>query len=170
MDLASYASQMARNAETIRKLVQEVSAEQARWKPDPDTWSLLEVINHLYDEEREDFRVRLTYILTRSGEPWPGIDPGGWVKERAYNERDLRESLANYLEEREKSLDWLGELEEIDWDKADKAPWGGEIRAGDMFAAWVAHDLLHTRQLIELHWAYLNKSVEPYLTLYAGEW
>jgi hypothetical protein len=114
--------------------------------------------------------VRLTYILNHPGERWPGIDPGGWVKDRAYNERNLQESLVNYLKEREKSLAWLDELGNFDWDKGEKAPWGGEIKAGDMFAAWVAHDLLHTRQLVELHWAYLNESIAPYMTRYAGEW
>ena len=46
----------------------------------------------------------------------------------------------------------------------------GLIKAGDMFAAWVAHDLLHTRQLIELRWAFTTQALEPYQVLYAGTW
>jgi hypothetical protein len=33
-----------------------------------------------------------------------------------------------------------------------------------------AHDLLHLRQLIELHWAYTQRATQPYQTRYAGDW
>jgi len=59
---------MANQAETIRALIQDDSDEQASWRPDSDSWSVLEVINHLYDEEREDFRhLGLTLIRKRTG-------------------------------------------------------------------------------------------------------
>jgi len=34
-------------------------SEQARSKADPAPWSVLEVVTHLRDEEREGFRVRI---------------------------------------------------------------------------------------------------------------
>jgi hypothetical protein len=157
------------NAQRVRSLVRDVSDEQARWKPDAGSWSVLEVVSHLYDEEREDFRVRLDVILHRPDDAWPPIDPEGWVTARRYNEGDPATVLDGFLREREASLAWLCSLEEPDWEKAYKAPFGS-IRAGDMFAAWVAHDLLHLRQLVELHWAYLNRQMTGYSTRYAGEW
>jgi hypothetical protein len=39
-----------------------------------------------------------------------------------------------------------------------------------MFAAWVAHDLLHVRQLVELHYAYTVERNQPFLVDYAGGW
>ena len=82
-------AQLSHNAAAVQQLVEGVSAEQARWKPDEASWSILEVLCHLYDEEREDFRVKLDLILHRPDTPWPPIDPAGWVTTRAYNERDL---------------------------------------------------------------------------------
>jgi hypothetical protein len=160
---------MASNAERIHSLARDVSAEQARWKPDGDSWSILEVVSHLYDEEREDFRVRLDIILHRPDEAWPQIDPQGWVTARRYNEGDPAVALDGFLREREASLAWLRALVEPDWEKTYPAPFG-PIRAGDMFAAWVAHDVLHLRQLVELHWAYLNRQMTGYSSRYAGEW
>jgi hypothetical protein len=127
------------------------------------------VINHLLDEEEEDFRVRLDFALHRPDEPWPGIDPGGWVTERQYNGRDPGESLRNFLAAREKSLVWLKGLSSPNWETAYDAPFG-RITAGDIFASWVAHDLLHIRQLVELHWAYTMMKVDPYRVNYAGAW
>jgi hypothetical protein len=169
MDMDRLLSQMAQDAERVRALVQGASEQQARWKPDSDSWSILEVVNHLLDEEREDFRVRLDYTLFRPGEPWPPINPVGWVTEREYNQQDLDASLARFLSEREASIVWLRALPAPDWDAAYQAPWG-PITAGDLFASWVAHDLLHMRQLLELHWAYITAELEPYKPDYAGEW
>jgi len=130
---------------------------------------ILEVIGHLYDEERLDFRVRLDFMLHRPGEPWPAINPQGWVQEHRYNEEELQELLGGFLAAREDSVRWLRGLLSPNWEAVYEAPFG-QIRAGDLLAAWVAHDLLHMRQLVELHWGYLVKEVEPYQVVYAGEW
>ena len=150
-------------------MVDGVSLEQARWRPDPESWSILEVINHLLNEEKSDFRIRLDITLHRPAERWPAIDPTQWVTERRYNERDLSASLNQFVAAREDSLSWLSALQSPNWDVIYEAPWG-KMRAGDLMASWVAHDLLHMRQLIELHWAYVARSVVPYRTKYAGEW
>lgn len=160
---------LARGAEIIRALTAGVTQTEARFKPNPDEWSILEVVGHLYDEEREDFRQRLDIILHRPTDKWPPIDPAGWVTARGYNERDLTENLANFLAEREKSLTWLQSLAAPNWEAEYVAPFG-LIRAGDMLAAWVAHDTLHTRQLVELKHSRLLNLVEPFDVRYAGEW
>ena len=170
MDFSALIQQLAADAGRVRELAGGISEEQARWKPAPDSWSILEVVNHLYDEEREDFRVRLEYILQKPGEPWPPIAPQDWVVSRGYNARDLTASLEAYLEERHKSLDWLKALGEVDWEKSETAPWGGVLKAGDLFSAWVAHDIHHLRQLTELHFAWTKRLAEPYSVGYAGDW
>lgn len=169
MDIDSLAVLMAENAARIRALVKGVSDQQARRKPDPASWSILEVVSHLLDEEREDFRVRLDYTLHHPGEPWPPIDPGGWVTSRSYNEKDPKATLDQFLAEREASLAWLKTLSAPEWKTTYEAPLG-PISAGDLFAAWVAHDLLHMRQLVELHWQNSTAELEPFRTQYAGEW
>lgn len=170
MNLDRMIAQLALQAGRIRALAEGATDEQARWRPSPESWSILEVVNHLYDEEREDFRVRLDYILNRPGELAPPIDPQGWVTARAYNDRNLAESLDQFLAERQRSLGWLRGLGQPDWSASVMTPWGRALRAGDMAAAWVAHDLLHTRQLVELHWAWTQALVRPYETAYAGDW
>jgi len=169
MNLDYCRTQLSTNAISIQHLVDGIEGEQARWKPNPDSWSVLEVINHLYDEEREDFRARIRHILSGATGDAPPINPVGWVTERGYNQRNLRPSVENFLRERQESLDWLKGLGEADWDAAYVAPWGS-IRAGDFLVAWVAHDILHLRQLVELKWAYSQTQFSPYDPHYAGEW
>ena len=169
MDISFLKQQLKDNPERIRALVKNISDEEARLKPTPDSWSMLEVINHLYDEERLDFRVRLDIILHRPDEDWPPIDPVGWVAERKYIERDLKESIDNYLRERAASLAWLDSLGEVDWDTAYSRD-GRTMHAGDMFASWVTHDHHHLRQLVELHRALTDRAAQPYDFGYAGDW
>jgi hypothetical protein len=90
MELDRFISQMANNAQRIRALAEGVSREQARWKPDPDSWSILEVINHMRDVEREDFRVLLDLALHRPDEARPRIAPQAWVAERRYSKLPRR--------------------------------------------------------------------------------
>ncbi|KAA3648728.1 MAG: DinB family protein [Chloroflexi bacterium] len=169
MDNFFLKQQLKDNAKRITALVQGVSQEESQWKPDSENWSILEVVNHLYDEEMHDFRVRLDCILHHPDKPWPAIDPQGWVTERKYNERDLTKSLENFLDERRKSLDWLEALGEPDWDTLYKSEFG-EMKAGDMFSAWVTHDQLHMRQLVELHRKLTEEKTQPYDMGYAGDW
>ena len=156
--------------DSIASLTRDVGPIQARWKPQPDEWSILEVVNHLYDEERDDFRMRLDLTLHHPSTSWPPIDPQGWVVERDYNSRDLQKSLDNFLNERRQSVAWLQSLGAPDWESAHVHPRFGRFTAGQLMSSWLAHDLLHIRQLTQLHWQYLSTVLTTYSTAYAGEW
>jgi uncharacterized damage-inducible protein DinB len=163
-------ARLAANGAAIAALTQNVSAEQARWRPAPAAWSLLEVLCHLYDEEREDFRMRVDLTLHRPQADWPPINPAGWVTERGYNQRDLAAASEAFAQERAASLRWLDGLPHPNWDSAHPHPQLGSATAGEMLAAWVAHDHLHLRQLNELHWQWLARSAPPGALEYAGGW
>ncbi|HEY6232853.1 MAG TPA: DinB family protein [Pyrinomonadaceae bacterium] len=169
MDLEYFIERLSNNRAVFAGLLNGVSLEQARWKPSPDKWSMLEVVNHLYDEEREDFRQRLELTLKNPGQGWPAINPRGWVAERGYNERELGKSLQDFLVEREKSLAWLRQLSNPNWENSNDGP-NGRLSAGDLLASWLAHDFLHIRQLARLQWQQVGTSAFPYQTAYGGPW
>jgi hypothetical protein len=153
----------------VTSLVAGVSQSEARAKPDPEARSFVEVVCHLYDEEREDFRPRLELMLYQPKDAWPPIDPEGWVTARKYNEQDLETMLEKFIAERARSLDWLRRIEKPNWEAKCETPFG-IFKTGDMLAAWAAHDNLHTRQLVELRRARILKITKPYRVEYAGDW
>jgi hypothetical protein len=169
MDTNYLISQFRATPERLRALAAGLSPQQACYKPAADDWSILEVLNHLVDEEIHDFRSHLDFILDPAGKEWEAIDPQGWVTERKYNERDLGQTLDNFQRERAASIAWLDSLGDIDWDTVYTSEFGS-MRAGDMFSCWVAHDGLHLRQLAELHRAILEQAVGEYDISYAGDW
>jgi hypothetical protein len=161
--------ELVNSTEIIRALIANISQEEARIKPTAEDWSILEVICHLYDEEREDFREHLDFILHRQTEEWHRIDPQSWVTARKYNEQDFIEMQMKFFEERRKSLDWLIDLFDADWEITYASEYGS-VPAGEMFASWVAHDNLHIRQLVELKRFQIEKITQPYGIVYAGDW
>ncbi len=167
MEFSAMEKMLAENMEIVQKLVEGITLSQARWKPDPERWSILEVINHLIDEEREDFRLHLDIMLHNPDQPWPPIDPMGWITSRKYNQRDLASSIAILVQERQLSLAWLETLLSPDWDSTVQAPWG-LFKAGDMFVSWVVHDQWHIQQLVQLRRDLTIDLAAPYITQYAG--
>jgi hypothetical protein len=170
MDLNGCISRLESSAAAFPAILGGTTPEQARWKPSADEWSLLEVINHLADEEVEDFRTRLRLTIDEPGRDWPPIDPGRWVTERQYNARELSESLGRFVRERQETLRWLRGATALDLESAKVHPQFGSMRAGDLLHAWCAHDLLHIRQMNRLQYQFLVQQKGDFFVEYAGEW
>lgn len=162
--------QLADNRGVFKSLLFNMTEEEVKWKPEEKKWSILEIVNHLYDEEREDFRFRLRSVLEDPVRPWPPISPAEWVNKREYSQRNFAESLANFLEEREKSLTWLAGLANPDWQQTHLHPQLGEISGEQLLANWLAHDYLHLRQIVRMKYDYLTVMAAPLSLSYAGNW
>jgi hypothetical protein len=168
MKPAHLIGQLQVNEKTLMSFFAGMSTDQVRWKPEPRRWSMLEVLNHLCDEERDDFRKRLCLLLEDPRKEWPAIDPEGWVTERGYNGRALETSLEEFRKERAISLQWLRDLESPSWDSPYEHSSIGRIGAGDLLASWVAHDFLHIRQLSNICIAHVSAAAEPFSIRYAS--
>ena len=164
-----FVDRLSANLRVFDHFLGGVGPEQAAWHPGPEAWSLLEVVCHLYDEERDDFRTRLRLILEDPAQDWPPIHPGEWVISRGYASRDYAKMVDCFIAERAASIVWLRGLSAPALDNARNL---GDftLRAGDLLGAWLAHDYLHLRQINEIHYAYTARAAEPYSVLYAGDW
>jgi hypothetical protein len=169
MEFNTLYQELQNSTEMIRTLLVGITQEEAQFKPKPESWSILEVVCHLYDLEREDFREHLDFILHRQNEEYHVIDPQSWIKERKYNEQDFVEMQGKFFAERQKSLEWLKEISNSDWDIIYESEYGS-VSAGEMFSCWVAHDNLHIRQFVELRRARIENITKPYPIEYAGDW
>jgi len=170
MNAEALIARLEAHTSVFQALLGRVSNEDAAWKPAPEKWSLLEVAAHLLDEEREDFRTRLDLTLHHPEAAWPRIDPVGWVAARKYAERELGPTVQQFLEERIRSVAWLRGLAAPDWNSEHRHPAFGSMSAGNLLVSWVAHDLLHFRQITRLQFQRVTELGAPFETGYAGEW
>lgn len=139
------------------------------WRFKPEKWNLLEIVCHLYDEEREDFRARLKHVLENPQELMPGIDPLALVESRQYSKQDYTDKLDAFFDEREESVKWLRNLSAPKWENAYQHPKFGPLTANMFLANWLEHDYLHMRQILNLKHEYL-KSISGQNLDYAGNW
>ena len=161
--------QLSRHLAVFRDLLEGLGDAETRWKPAPDKWCLLEVVCHLYDEEREDFRARVRHVLATPETPLAPIDPPGWVTSRRYLEQDFATVLQNFLHERDASVDWLWKLIDPPWRNVHDHPKAGPLSAEQFLVNWVAHDMHHIRQINNLRHGYLAGVSQVSLD-YAGPW
>lgn len=162
-------NELERNKEVFKELLYHVTKEEFLWRPGPNKWCLLEIVCHLHDEEIEDFRTRVRYVLETPDLPLPSIDPAAWVKERHYKDLNYQSILNALIQEREHSVKWLKSLKNPKWDNYYEHPKLGPMSAQLFLSNWLAHDLLHIRQIIKLRFDYLKHISSEDLS-YAGNW
>lgn len=170
MDHVQLIARMRNTPAALKVLLAPISAADAKWKPAGGAWSILEIVNHLADEDRDDFRARLQSVMRDAAAPWPKTDPESWAIDRRYNERELGESLERFAHERELSLRWLAELDAPDWSTAYMHPTRGPVYAGELLVSWPAHDALHIRQIAKRLFELAARDGGKFGTDYAGEW
>lgn len=161
--------QLERNGLMLQQILKGLDEVTFKWRVAPDKWNLLDVICHLYDEEREDFRVRVASILENPLRPLPKIDPYNWPEQRGYQSKDFERMIDGFADERKKSIVWLRALENPIWENAFQHPKVGAVSAQLILDNWLAHDYLHIRQVVRIKYEYLKAHTSNPLD-YAGEW
>ena len=119
INIADVIRQLSVNAQAIRAQVQRLSPDQAQWQPNPETWSLQQVIEHVYNEERLDFRKHLKELLNNPPLAW-----GASAREEYIHISDYHQALQGFLNERETSLAWLKSLESPGWEYLTQISFG----------------------------------------------
>jgi len=158
------------NKSVFEHLLKNIAKEQIYWKPGENKWCYLEIVCHLVDEEREDFKQRLSFTLLSPEETWPPIDPEGWVNSRQYIKQDYNTVLQQFLAERSHSIDWLHSLDNVNWDSEYNHSIIGKFTGKQILANWLAHDILHIRQINRMNYLYLREMCGNINLEYAGVW
>jgi len=161
--------QLQKNRLVFKSLLEDVKPDFITWRPSPDKWCLLEIICHLYDEERYDFRYRTQWVLEKPNELPPPFNPLDWVTDHNYMQQDYNVMLNQFLNERDNSIVWLNNLKKPNWSNAYNHNKFGKVTAKHYLDNWLAHDYLHIRQVVKQKFNYLNSQTNENLE-YAGIW
>ncbi len=79
----------------LRNLLQNVSDEQANFRPAPGEWSVKEVVGHLCDVERI-FAYRALCIARSDTKPLPGFEQDDYVRATDFNARSLPDLVEEF--------------------------------------------------------------------------
>ena len=147
---------LTENLGFYKDLLTHLDVATVTWKPSETSWSLLEVVCHLLDEEREDFKARIQHLFNNPNTHPPAIDPQGWVTERNYVKQDYKTVLQAFFKERTKSIEWLSGLENAPWKNSFEHQHFGTMSASLFLTNWLAHDYFHFRQIFKIKYLYLQ--------------
>ena len=170
--------QLQKNINIFLKLFSNVDEKLQYWKPHENQWCLLEILCHLLDKEREDFRVKTQWAINQQGNPMPVTNSVIWSESRDYLSQSLSRNLQRFMIERETSVHWLKSITTDLWNTPFEHPEQGSLTAKYFLTEWLAHDFIHLRQIIKLKHDYLtnnnddNNSNEKNTESlrYAGNW
>ncbi|MEO9510793.1 MAG: DinB family protein [Flavobacteriaceae bacterium] len=169
MGVEEVINELDRNGKVFVLLLNGLSLDVVTWKSKPEDWCILEIVCHLVDEEKEDFRARVKLSLETPNGPLVPIAPEDWPRERNYLGQDFKESLERWERERLKSIAWLKALPKVNWENAINHPKFGRISARSFLCNWLAHDYHHIRQINNLKYSYFKVKSGDSLS-YAGNW
>ena len=167
--IQSIIDELDSNRFVFEGLLMNVPEKMIQWKDAQERWNLLEIVCHMLDEEVEDFRARVKSVLADPEKDPIPINPEGWVKERKYAEQEYHAKWRAFLNERKKSIAFLKELKDPQWDNTYQHHLLGPMSAFLFLSNWLAHDHLHIRQIIKLKFDFLKDQSGESLS-YAGNW
>jgi hypothetical protein len=141
---------LAATPDIFHALLTGISEEQAALKPQPDRFSIAELLEHLSHIEAHYFRLNADRILSAENHEIEPYDQNAYYAQGAYSDRDVEESLAHWEEQREDNIEFLRGLEPGQLSRTGRHPELGQITLGNLLNEWALHDLGHVRQLAEL--------------------
>ena len=155
---------LERTPSVLRTLLSDLSDDWIINNEGPETFSPYDVIGHLIQGEKTDWRERTTMILehgaTKSFVPFDRF---------AQFEESRGKSLQQLLDEFEKlrkeSLSWLRSLNltEGDFDKKGMHPELGEVTLRQLLSTWTVHDLTHTAQVTRVMAKQYKEEIGPWV-------
>lgn len=160
-------NRLEKNLSVINDQFNNREREEYFYKPDTESWSMIQVLSHLVDEEGFDFRARLFSVIDDPHKKIPSFDPVETMAAKNFVDEDYNELLDQFMDERINSVAMLRLVEKSKWDNAYDHPKVGPLSARFFLANWVAHDYIHIQQINRLAYQYLKKKTQIDLK-YAG--
>lgn len=155
---------LERTPSVLRILMSDLNDDWIMNNEGPETFSPYDVIGHLIQGEKTDWRDRTTMILehgpTKSFVPFDRF---------AQFEQSKGKSLQQLLDEfetlRKETLNWLRSLNltETDFSKKGTHPELGEVTLKQLLSTWVIHDLTHIAQITRVMAKQYKEEIGPWI-------
>jgi hypothetical protein len=125
-----------------------VSKKLALWRPAPGKWSILEIVCHLRDMEREAYLARFRRILAEDEPLLPDVDGDMLAIERDYRSQRLAAALKDWRGARKETLRLLKGVKGEAWARCGTHETAGRLSMEDFLRRQaVGNDEAHLEQI-----------------------
>ena len=142
-DTALVAS-LASIPDKIAQMLADADEKIARRRPSPEEWCVAEVVVHLGDVEPR-YRARLECIVTEDAPQVPAI----WPRSMPDPLPLLSEALANFRNERAKTVAFLSSLSPEAWERPAHHTTLGATTVRKQVQGLITHDEDHLNQIVQ---------------------
>jgi FMN phosphatase YigB (HAD superfamily) len=130
-------------------------------RPNPEEWSLVEIMAHLRDVDLEVNRPRCEKICKEEDPFLPGIDTDCWAEERNYILSSGPQVFNQFESGRTGLLNLLVNLPDESWQKPARHAIFGPTNLNELVSFIAIHDQVHVRQSYKVIRA--AKKINPFL-------
>ncbi len=141
---------MTASPASIASLVREIPAAEWAMPPAAGEWSLVEILCHLRDSEREINQPRLARLRDEPDPFIAGRDITDWSKSRDYIHQDGNAAFKDFLSARLETLETMKKLTDEDWNRRARHSIFGPTTLLEMVGFMATHDRLHIQQIWKL--------------------
>lgn len=138
-------TQQPKRIETLTNVLTPV---QLRQRPDPETWSAVEVLAHLR-ACADVWGGCIETILTNNEPTIRAVNPRTWVKSTVYSQLEFQPSFEAFVQQRATLIDRLRALDSAAWQRGATITGAGAplYRTVRFYAQWLAtHERSHVKQ------------------------
>ncbi len=131
-----------------------------QWNPAPGKWSILQIICHMRDMEKEAYITRYKRILEEDTPSLPDLDGDTLALERGYEELKLGEVVRDWKNARKESLKLLRRVKGGQWQRVGTHEADGSLTMEELLHRHaVGNDRAHLTQIqaIKQRWDILSK-------------
>lgn len=150
--------------ETIRAFLRGIEPLLHVWIPEPDEWSINQVIGHLIETDRHAFADRIQLMLDEKGPEIPGVDVNQLAAERDDNQRDASDLLDELAAQRVAHCKFVLSITADQMARTATFKKHGEFRVSDFVYEWAYHDCDHIQQILAVvktaAWPQLSETMQ----------
>lgn len=144
---ASFLAQLRAAPAALAALLAPLPPDMLSTRPAADEWSIVEILCHLRDVEREVDQPRVRQIL-REDDPFiPAQLSDEWAKTRAYQKQEAASVLREFAAARLETLDLLDGLAPAQWSRKARHAIFGPTSLQELVSFNAEHDRLHLQQV-----------------------
>jgi hypothetical protein len=114
----------------LKAVLKEIPRAVVTWTPAPGKWSILEIVGHLRDMEKDAYLARYQRILSEEIPSLPDADGDKLSLENEYRSQKLSGLLREWSRLRRDSLRLLKKVRAADWNRAGIHETAGRLTTG----------------------------------------
>jgi FMN phosphatase YigB (HAD superfamily) len=128
-------------------ILKNLNTSQSKSRPIKGEWSIVEIISHLYDVDKEVNIPRIKELKSSQEPFFTAINTDDWAEIRNYRKNDLSPMLKLFIETRIELINEILSMEDDDWKKTISHTVFGPTSVLEIIKFIAQHDRIHVQQI-----------------------